>query len=84
MFDDMMPDGQPRRYSAKEGSGVIIDAAGDILTNEHVVGAVSEEGKRINVTLMDGRKFTAPLSGRTIRRTSRWCIWIPQDAAKSA
>ena len=62
MFDDMMSDGQPR-YSAKEGSGVIIDDKGDILTNEHVVGAVSEEGKRINVTLMDGRKFTGTVVG---------------------
>ncbi len=62
MFEDMMTDGQPQ-YSAKEGSGVIIDAKGDILTNEHVVGPVSEEGKRINVTLMDGRKFTGTVVG---------------------
>ena len=63
LFEEMTTDGQQPRYSAKEGSGVIIDAAGDILTNEHVVGAVSEEGKRINVTLMDGRKFTGTVVG---------------------
>ena len=62
-FEDMMADGQQPKYSAKEGSGVIIDAAGDVITNEHVVGAVSEEGKRINVTLMDGRKFTGTVVG---------------------
>ena len=62
MFEDMMTDGQPQ-FSAKEGSGVIINDRGDILTNEHVVGAVSEEGKRINVTLMDGRKFTGTVVG---------------------
>ena len=63
MFEDMMTEGGQPRFSTKEGSGVIISKQGEILTNEHVVGAVSEEGKRINVTLMDGRKFTGTVIG---------------------
>ena len=56
IFDDT-------QYSTKEGSGVIIDSKGYILTNEHVVGAVSEEGKQISITLMDGRKFPGTVIG---------------------
>jgi len=42
-----------------EGSGVIVDASGRILTNDHVVGGAQE----IAVTLMDGRVFDATLVG---------------------
>jgi serine protease Do len=41
------------------GSGVLIDAKGHILTNEHVVGRAS----RIRVSLADGTEFDATLVG---------------------
>jgi serine protease Do len=41
------------------GSGVVIDTAGHILTNEHVVNRAS----RIHVALADGREFEAELIG---------------------
>jgi serine protease Do len=41
------------------GSGVLIDAEGHILTNEHVVGRAS----RIRVSLADGTEFDATLVG---------------------
>jgi serine protease Do len=46
--------------SAKSlGSGVVIDAAGHILTNEHVVGRAD----RIRVSVADGRELDAALIG---------------------
>ena len=42
-----------------EGSGVIYDAAGHIVTNNHVVAGA----KRIQVTLADGRIYEAEISG---------------------
>jgi serine protease Do len=42
------------------GSGFIIDAAGYVVTNDHVVG----KADKIDVTLTDGRKFDAKLVGR--------------------
>lgn len=53
------------RVRMSEGSGVIINTTGDILTNEHVVGAVNEAGKSIKVTLNDGtgRSFTGRVIG---------------------
>ncbi|ADB16147.1 protease Do [Pirellula staleyi DSM 6068] len=47
------PGAQPRQESS--GSGVIIDAAGVILTNNHVVAG----GGKITVKLHDGREFVA-------------------------
>ena len=41
------------------GSGVMIDAQRHVLTNEHVVAAAD----RIQVSLADGRQFTARLVG---------------------
>jgi serine protease Do len=41
------------------GSGVVIDAQGHILTNEHVVARAS----RIRISLADGREFDAALVG---------------------
>ncbi len=41
------------------GSGVIIDARGHVLTNEHVIARAS----RIRVTLADGREFDAEVIG---------------------
>ncbi len=46
-----------------EGSGVIVNSGGDILTNEHVVGAVGESNRTIQVTTMDGRKFEGTVIG---------------------
>ena len=43
-----------------EGSGIIINKNGDILTNEHVVGPVNEAGKQIVVTLNDGTGRKVP------------------------
>lgn len=47
------------RGGAGEGSGVIVDASGRIVTNDHVVGDAQE----ISVTLMDGRVYDATLVG---------------------
>src|SRR5262249_54035578 len=41
----------------------IVNSSGDILTNEHVVGAVGEAGKSIVVRLKDGRKFDGVVVG---------------------
>ncbi len=53
MGGDWFTDAQPQ-VQTSEGSGIIISASGDILTNEHVVGAANEAGKKILVTLNDG------------------------------
>ncbi|WP_243758976.1 S1C family serine protease [Actinotalea soli] len=44
-----------------EGSGVVVDAEGHVLTNDHVVGDAVDDGLR--VTLADGRVFEATLVG---------------------
>jgi serine protease Do len=49
---------QPRR-AISAGSGFIIDQAGYVVTNNHVV----EQAKKITVKLPDGRSFTAKLIG---------------------
>lgn len=64
IFDEFFGEGQPRfENSTSQGSGVIIDRSGDILTNEHVVGAAHESGKQITVTLTDGRKLNGTVIG---------------------
>ncbi len=57
--------GNRTHVETSEGSGVIINATGDILTNEHVVGQVNDQGKSIHVTLNDGtgRSFTGRVIG---------------------
>ena len=50
---------QPRRGS---GSGVIVDAQGHILTNNHVVADASE----LTVQLVDGREFSARVIGGNV------------------
>ncbi len=64
-MDDEWFSGGRSRLQTTEGSGVIIDKAGDILTNEHVVGAANETGKKITVTLNDGtgRKLEGTVIG---------------------
>jgi len=58
-FEDQFPEGfeLPRRFQPREGkgSGVIIDSAGIILTNHHVVEGADE----VIVELADGRQFKA-------------------------
>jgi len=46
-------------YSGSSGSGVVISSDGYIVTNNHVI----EEGRNIEVTLNDKRKFEASLVG---------------------
>lgn len=53
-FESRLP-----RTAQSLGSGVLIDAAGHILTNEHVVA----HADRIRVALSDGREFEARLIG---------------------
>src|SRR5438132_900781 len=51
---------RPREETRASGSGVIVDAKGYVLTNNHVI----ENAQDITVRLSDGRKFTAKLVGR--------------------
>ena len=51
---------RPREEPRAGGSGVIVDPAGYILTNNHVI----ENARDITVRLSDSRKFTATLVGR--------------------
>jgi len=53
----------PREEGRAAGSGVIVDARGYILTNNHVVENASE----VEVRLSDDRKFKATLVGRDAR-----------------
>lgn len=63
-FDDFFGEIPDREYKQMGlGSGVIIDADGYILTNEHVVG----DADKITVVLPDGREFKAELKGKDSR-----------------
>lgn len=71
-FDDPYSD---RIFPQKgSGSGVIINKDGYILTNEHVVG----DADKIDVTLLDKRKFSARLIGKD-RKTDLAVIKIDSD-----
>jgi serine protease Do len=67
-FEGQMPRGQQRapqgspqgRARMGQGSGFIIDPAGYIVTNNHVVG----EAATVQVELADGREFSARVVGR--------------------
>ncbi len=50
----------PARRATAQGSGFVIDAAGYVVTNNHVAGEASE----IAVTFADGRQLKARLVGR--------------------
>jgi serine protease Do len=54
-FEFQTPPSQPGPHAGGIGSGVIIDAAGVILTNNHVVAGDGE----VTVRLHDGREFKA-------------------------
>lgn len=48
--------------SGGEGSGVVIDSAGHVLTNHHVVSGAGE-GAAITITLADGSSYAATVAG---------------------
>jgi len=63
-FDEFfgeMPEREFKRMGV--GSGVIIDAEGYILTNQHVV----DEASKVTVILPDGREFKAEVKGQDSR-----------------
>ncbi len=51
-----------RQVPTGAGSGVLLEG-GYVLTNQHVVGAAAERGGKIQVTLADGRRFSARAVG---------------------
>lgn len=55
------PETELQKYSL--GSGIIVKPEGYILTNYHVI----QEADEVQVTLHDGRKFTAQVKGRDVR-----------------
>ena len=57
------PSGDPVLVPLGSGSGFIIDAAGHIITNDHVVAGA----ERLTVALPDGRTFAAETVGRDPR-----------------
>ncbi|AWJ84858.1 serine protease [Azospirillum sp. TSH58] len=57
---DDQSEGQPRGKVGSLGSGFIIDAAGYVVTNNHVIDGADE----IKVTLQDGTELPATLVGR--------------------
>jgi serine protease Do len=60
-FDRFFPRQEYRQRVPSLGSGVIVDASGMVLSNEHVVRNADE----IKVTLSDGRKLNAKVLGST-------------------
>lgn len=50
------------QFSGSQGSGVVLDAKGHVLTNNHVV-ADAAQGGTLTVTLSDGRSFQASIVG---------------------
>ena len=46
------------------GSGFVIDSAGYVLTNNHVISDAASTGGRIQVSLNDGSEYTAEIIGR--------------------
>jgi serine protease Do len=58
---DTGTDHQPAQVSRERGSGFIVDPAGFIVTNKHVIDGASE----IRVTLSDGTNLPATLTGKS-------------------
>ncbi|MBL8932153.1 MAG: trypsin-like peptidase domain-containing protein [Kineosporiaceae bacterium] len=51
------------RAGSGEGSGVVLDAQGRVLTNHHVISSALNGGGELAVTLSDGRTFAATVVG---------------------
>jgi len=60
LFERFFRQRPPREDARASGSGVVVDARGYILTNNHVV----ENAESVEVRLSDDRKFTATIVGR--------------------
>jgi serine protease Do len=58
-FDQFMPAPERAQRISGLGSGVIVDANGIVLTNEHVV----RDAQKVSITLSDGRQFPAEVLG---------------------
>jgi serine protease Do len=58
-FDRFYPQMQYRQQVSSMGSGVIVDAGGLVVTNEHVV----RDAEKVTVTLPDGRQLASKLLG---------------------
>src|SRR5690348_16543401 len=69
---------RPPEAQKSLGSGVIIDEAGYIVTNFHVVRRAS----RITVTLVDGREFQAKALSRTAKNDVALLKIIPKGDEK--
>ncbi len=50
------------QFQSAEGSGVVLDTQGRVLTNNHVVAGVTQGGS-LTVTLSDGRSYQATIVG---------------------
>lgn len=75
-----VPRPQPRMPQVGQGSGVVIDPAGYILTNNHVVGGA----EKLTVHFRDGKSYAAQVMG-TDRLTDLAVIKIsPKGALKAA
>ena len=60
-FDRDQPNGQPRQRRASSlGSGFVIDSAGFVVTNNHVIA----EADQITVTFLDDSEYEAEIIGR--------------------
>ena len=49
--------------SGDEGSGIVYDGKGHILTNHHVIAAATGGGGQVQVVLSDGRAYNATIVG---------------------
>ncbi len=58
-FDRFYPGMEYRQQVSSLGSGVIVDASGLVVTNEHVV----RDAEKVTVTLTDGRQLAAKILG---------------------
>jgi putative serine protease PepD len=55
-----------RGNSGGTGSGFFLDSTGHILTNNHVISLAARAGASINVTLANGKNYSAKLIGRDV------------------